>query len=209
MSEDARASFALPAEEAALLALLRAGDAAAYERWVRASAPRVLRVVRRLLRNEQDAQDATQEAFLNAFKHLASFDGSARLSTWLHRIAVNAALMKLRSQRRRPEESIDAQLPRFDAAGEHEHPPWAWAARGDAALGSAELRKAVRAAIDELPDLYRDVLLLRDIEELSTEEAAVALGITVPALKTRLHRARLALRERLDALMRELGGAPE
>ena len=208
MSEP-RAPFALPPEDAALLARLRAGDGAAYERWVRASAPRVLRVLRRLLRNEQDAQDATQDAFLSAFRHLASFDGSARLSTWLHRIAVNAALMRLRSKRRHPEESIDERLPRFDADGQHEHAPWAWAARGDAALGSAEIRKAVRAAIDELPDLHRDVLLLRDIEELTTAEAAAALGITIPALKTRLHRARLALRERLDDLMRELGGAPE
>lgn len=207
MSE-ARVALAPPPEEAALLARLRAGDGDAYERWVRASAPRVLRVARRLLRNEQDAQDATQEAFLSAFKHLDSFDGSSRLSTWLHRIAVNAALMKLRSKRRRPEDSIEDRLPRFDAAGEHEHAPWAWAARGDAALGSAEVREAVRAAIDELPGLYRDVLLLRDIEELTTEEAAAALGITVAALKTRLHRARLALRERLDALMRELGGTP-
>jgi RNA polymerase sigma-70 factor (ECF subfamily) len=201
--------FALPPEDAALLARLRAGDAAAYERWVRASAPRVLRVARRLLRNEQDAQDVTQDAFISAFRHLASFDGSARLSTWLHRIAVNAALMKLRSKRRHPEEPIDERLPRFDAHGEHEHAPWAWAARGDAAVGSAQVRKAVRAAIDELPDLYRDVLLLRDIEELTTEEAARELGITIPALKTRLHRARLALREGLDDLMRELGGAPE
>lgn len=208
MSE-ARAPFALPPDDAALLAQLRAGDAAAYERWVRASAPRVLRVVRRLMRNEQDAQDVTQDAFLSAFRHLASFDGSARLSTWLHRIAVNAALMKLRSQRRRPEESLDDRLPRFGADGEHAHAPSAWAARADGALANAELRKAVRSAIDELPDLYRDVLLLRDIEELSTEEAAVALGISVAALKTRLHRARLALRERLDAWMRELEGAPE
>jgi RNA polymerase sigma-70 factor (ECF subfamily) len=195
-------------EDAALLAQLRAGDAAAYERWVRASAPRLLRVVRRFMRNEQDSQDVVQDAFLSAFRHLASFDGSSQLSTWLHRIAVNAALMKLRSRRRHPEESIDDRLPRFHADGEHEHAPTAWGASGDRALASAELRKAVRAAIDELPDLYRDVLLLRDIEELTTEEAATALGITVAALKTRLHRARLALRERLDDLMHELEGAP-
>lgn len=208
MSE-ARAPFVLPPEEAELLARLRAGDEAAYERWVRESAPRVLRVVRRFMRNEQDAQDVAQDAFLSAFRHLARFDGSARLSTWLHRIAVNAALMKLRSKRRHPEESIEERLPRFDSEGSHEHAPSAWALPGDAALESAEIRKAVRAAIDELPDLYRDVLLLRDIEELSTEEAAAALGITVAASKTRLHRARLALRERLDDLMRELGGAPK
>ena len=205
----AGAPFALPPEDATLLAQLRAGEGAAYELWVRASAPRMLRVARRFMRNEQDAQDVVQDAFLLAFRHLASFDGSARLSTWLHRIAVNAALMKLRSKRRHPEESIDERLPRFHADGQHEHAPTAWAARGDAAVESSELRKAVRAAIDELPELYRDVLLLRDIEELTTEEAAVALGITVAALKTRLHRARLALRERLDDLMRELGGSPE
>jgi RNA polymerase sigma-70 factor (ECF subfamily) len=209
VSDEARAPFALPPEEAALLAQLRAGEPAAYERWVRASAPRALSVARRLLRNEQDAQDVTQEAFFSAFKHLDSFDASSRLSTWLHRIVVNAALMKLRAKRRRPEESIEERLPRFDADGEHTHAPWAWGARGDAAAGNAQLRKAVRAAIDELPDLYRDVLMLRDIEELTTEEAATTLGITVAALKTRLHRARLALRDRLDPLMRELEGAPE
>ncbi len=208
MSE-AIAPFALPPEDAALLVQLRAGDAAAYERWVRASAPRILRVARRLLRNEHDAQDVAQDAFLSAFRHIASFDGSARLSTWLHRIAVNAALMKLRTKRRHPEESIEERLPRFQLDGHHEHTPDSWAPRGDVALANAELRKAVRAAIDELPDLYRDVLLLRDIEELTTEEAAAALGITIAALKTRLHRARLALRESLDGWMRELRGASE
>jgi RNA polymerase sigma-70 factor (ECF subfamily) len=204
-----RAAFVLPAEDAELLATLRSGDGAAYERWVRASAPRVLSVARRLLRNEQDAQEVAQEAFLSAFRHLASFDGSARLSTWLHRITVNAALMRLRTKRRHPEEPIEEMLPRFQADGHHEHAPSAWAAQSERAVASAEVRKAVRAAIDELPEMYRDVLLLRDIEELTTEEAASALGITIAALKTRLHRARLMLRERLDDLMSELEGAPE
>ena len=206
---DAEAAFTMPPDEAELLARLRARDDAAYESWVRASAPRVLGVVRRLLRNEQDAQEVAQDAFLSAFRGLASFDGSARLSTWLHRIAVNAALMRLRTKRRHPEEPIDELLPRFQADGYHEHPPSAWAAHSERAVASAEVRKAVRAAIDELPEIYRDVLVLRDIEELTTEEAAHALGITIAALKTRLHRARLALRERLDDLMRELEGAPE
>ena len=204
-----RAPFALPAEDAALIAELRAGDGAAYERWVRASAPRVLSVVRRLLRNEQDAQEVAQDTFLSAFRAIASFDGSARLSTWLHRIAVNAALMRLRTKRRHPEDPIEELLPRFQADGHHEHAPSAWAVPGERAVASAEVRKAVRGAIDELPDIYRDVLLLRDIEELTTEEAATALGITVAALKTRLHRARLMLRERLDDLMQELEGAPQ
>jgi RNA polymerase sigma-70 factor (ECF subfamily) len=201
-----RPAFVLPPEDAALAAALRAGDSGAYERLVRANAPRLLAVARRMLRNEEDARDVVQDAFLSAFRHIESFDGNSRLSSWLHKIGVNAALMKLRSKRRRPEESIEDLLPKFLADGNHEHEPSPWALGGESALASAEVRKAVRRAIDELPDLYRDVLLLRDIEELSTEEAANALGITIPALKTRLHRARLALRERLDDLLAELGG---
>jgi RNA polymerase sigma-70 factor (ECF subfamily) len=205
---DERAPFALPAEDAALVAELRAGDAKAYERFVRENAPRVLGVARRMMRNDEDARDVVQDAFLSAFRHIGDFDGHSRLASWLHKIAVNAALMKLRAKRRRPEESIEELLPKFLADGNHEQEPSPWAIGGEAATASAELRKAVRRAIDELPDLYRDVVLLRDIEDFSTEEAARALGITIPALKTRLHRARLALRERLDDLLRELGGAP-
>ena len=207
MSE-ARAPIVLEPEEVELLARLRAGDASAYERWVRESAPRVLGVVRRLLRNEADAQEVAQVAFLFAFRGLAKFDGSARLITWLHRIAVNAALMRLRTKRRHPEESIEEQLPRFRADGYHEDEPAPWARSGEAAVASAELRKAVRAAIDELPALFREVLLLRDIEGFSTAETAEGLGLTEAATKTRLHRARLAMRERLDALMQELRGVP-
>ncbi|MBM4383791.1 MAG: sigma-70 family RNA polymerase sigma factor [Deltaproteobacteria bacterium] len=203
-----RAPFALPPEDAALVAELRAGSASAYERFVRENAPRVLGVARRMMRNDEDARDIVQDTFLSAFRHIGDFDGNSRLASWLHRIAVNAALMKLRSKRRRPEESIEELLPKFLADGNHEREPSPWALGGEAATASAEVRKAVRRAIDEMPDLYRDVVLLRDIEDLSTEEAARALGITIPALKTRLHRARLALRERLDDLLRELGGAP-
>ncbi len=195
-------------EERALLARLRRGEERAYEEWVRASAPRVLAVTRRLLRNEEDAQETAQDAFLLAFRGLAGFDGQARLSTWLHRIAVNAALMRLRSKRRHPEESLEelSLLPRFHEDGHHEEQPSEWHLSGEDALASAELRKAVRGAIDELPVLFRDVLLLRDIEGLNTAEVAQGLGISEAAVKTRLHRARLALRERLDPLFRELRG---
>jgi RNA polymerase sigma-70 factor (ECF subfamily) len=208
MTRPPHALAQIPPEETALLERLRAGDEAAYERWVRASAPRVLAVARRLLRNEDDAQEVAQEAFLLAFRGLARFDGSARLSTWLHRITVNAALMRLRTRRRHPEESIESLLPRFHADGEHEETPGPWWRNGEAAVASAELRKGVRAAIDALPPIYRDVLLLRDIEELSTAEVARGLELSEAAVKTRLHRARLALRERLDDLVRELGGSP-
>ena len=101
------------ADEAELVLALRAGDSAAYERLVRTYGNWLLAVARRILHNEEDARDAVQEAFLSAFRGLAKFDGASRLSTWLHRIAINAALMRLRSKRRRPEASLDGLLPRF------------------------------------------------------------------------------------------------
>ncbi len=208
MTSEARTPASIPPDEVALLARLRAGEGTAYEEWVRASAPRVLAVARRLLRNEDDAQEVSQDAFLLAFRGLPKFDGSARLSTWLHRITVNAALMRLRTRRRHPEESIEELLPRFHPDGHHEEEPAPWRLTGEAAVASGELRKAVRTAIDELPEIYRNVLLLRDIEGLTTAEVAEGLRISEAAVKTRLHRARLALREQLDALFRELRGVP-
>lgn len=190
------------AEEAALVAALRNGEAGAYERLVRTQAPRMLAVARRLLRSPDDAEDAVQDAFLSAFRALDRFEGQARLGTWLHRITVNAALMKLRSRRRKPEASLEDLQPRFQEDGHHEALPRRWK-DADRVLASRELRERVREAIDRLPETYRNVLLLRDIEELDTAETAQALGISENAVKTRLHRARVALREVLDPDLRE------
>ncbi len=193
-----------PEEEAALVERLRRGDDGAYEAWVRESTPRMLAVARRMMRSEDDARDVVQEAFVSAFRALDRFQGDARLSTWLHRITVNAALMRLRSKRRRPEESIEDQLPGFLEDGHHERTPVPWQEGGaDALLERDEVRGRVRAAIDELPESYRNVLLLRDIEELDTQEVAKMLELSPGAVKTRLHRARVALREHLDLLLRE------
>jgi len=186
--------------EVQLVARLKQGDAAAFEELVRAHAPPMLAVCRRLLKNhEQDAQDAVQDAFVSVFKSIGSFEGSARLSTWLHRIAVNAALMKLRSKRRRPEKGIEDLLPRFQEDGHYLEPPAPW----DDRVEAAETRAIVREAIDELPDNYRTALLLRDIEQLSNEQAAEILGITPNAVKIRVHRAHQALRTLLDGRFRE------
>ncbi len=155
-------------------------------------------MIRRLLRRNEDAQDALQETFLSAFRGLATFDGKCQLSTWLHRIAVNAALMKLRSQARKPEQSIEQFLPTFYADGHRQNPGPAWRLTADRALEQAETRELVRWAIDQLPDSYRVVLILRDIEQLDAAEAAAHLEIEVGAVKTRLHRARQALRTLLD-----------
>jgi RNA polymerase sigma-70 factor, ECF subfamily len=176
-----------------LLDRLRAGDEAAYEQLVRAETAHLLAVARRILRNEQDAQDAVQQAFLSAFCALSTFNGACRLTTWLHRIVTNAALMKLRSRSHRPEESIDPLLPRFLDDGHHVQQFSEWSVPADARVFRQQAAERVRRAIDELPERYRTVLLLRDIEEIDTAEVAAMLGVTPNAVKVRLHRARQAL----------------
>ena len=194
------------ADEAALLAGLRAGDEAAYEALVRTFCVRLLAVTRRFLRNEEDARDAVQDALLSAFKAIHTFGGQSRLATWLHRIAVNAALQRLRTRERRHEQPIDVLLPQFLPDGHQANPAVEWQEPVDAVLQRRELCDLVRSSIDRLPDDYRTVLLLRDIEELDTEETARLLGLNPGAVKTRLHRARQALRVLLDPHFR--GDAP-
>lgn len=186
------------ADETEFVASLRRGDGLAYERLVRTEGSRLLSVARRLLRNEQDAQDAVQDALVAAFRALPSFEGNSRLSTWLHRIVINVALMRIRSSRRRPEASIEEFLPRFLEDGHHVTQFQEWRLPCDVRLLRSELRQRVRRAIDRLPEAYRTVLLLRDIEQMDTEETAHVLGATPNAVKIRLHRARQALRSLLE-----------
>jgi len=189
-------------QEASLVARLRSGDPDAFEILVRTHMPALLRVARRFMRSEEDARDAVQDAFVSAFKSIGKFESNAQLATWLHRIVINASLMRLRSQRRRPEEDIETLLPRFREDGHQLEPSEPWGETAETILQRSELGSVVRAAIDRLPDTYREVLLLRDIEELSGEEAAAVLGVTPNAVKIRLHRARQALRTLLDPYMR-------
>lgn len=186
--------------ESLLLSRLRAGEEAAFDDLVRLAGGRLLAVARRMLSREEDAEDAVQEAFLSAFKSLDRFDSRSQLTTWLHRITVNVCLMRLRSQRRRggPERSIDELLPTFVEDGHQTRSTPNWKPIATSGIETGEIREIVRARINELPEQYRVVLMLRDIEELSTEETAAALGITANAVKTRLHRARQALRALLE-----------
>jgi RNA polymerase sigma-70 factor, ECF subfamily len=185
-------------DEAQLVQRLRAGDEAAYEVLVRTYSSRLLAVTRRILASEEDAHDAVQEVFISAFRNLARFQGESRLSTWLHRVAVNTALMKLRTRRRHPEDPIEALLPVFLEDGHHVEQFQTWEEPVDAALDRRRTQTLVRTCIDRLPDAYRTVLLLRDIEQMDTEETAAILGDSVNAVKIRLHRARQALRTLLD-----------
>ena len=184
-------------QEAELLEALRAGREEAFETLVRTHSGRMLSVCRRILRNDEEARDAVQEAFVSAFRGIAGFGGTSRLGTWLHRIAVNASLMRLRSKRRRPEESIDELLPAFDDDGHARIEPRDWSASALQLVESRETREFVRDCIDRLPEMYRTVLLLRDIEEMDTSETAEVLGVNEGVVKVRLHRARHALRRLL------------
>ena len=179
-----------PHPEADLLSRLRAGDEDAYEAVVATHTGRLLAVARRFLRSEEDSADAVQEAFVSMFRALPSFRGVALLGTWLYRILVNVCGMKLRSRARRPSASLDQVV---------------LATEDDTAvpLSRAETRARVRACIDQLPENHRNVLILRDIEGHDTETTAALLNIRPGAVKTRLHRARQALRRLLDPLFAE------
>jgi RNA polymerase sigma-70 factor, ECF subfamily len=185
-------------EEGALIAALRDRDPEACEALVRQFGGQMLATARRYLHCDQDCADAVQEAFISAFQAVDKFEGHSKLGTWLHRIVVNACLMKLRRRSRRHEVSIDDLLPTFDKSGHHAQPARQWRRAPEELLFREETRTTVRRCIDMLPDDYRTVLVLRDIEELSTEQAAEILDATPGAIKTRLHRARQALRTLLE-----------
>lgn len=185
--------------EADLLGLLQLGDPAATERFVREHTGRCLAVARRVLSNEADAMDAVQDAFASFFRALPTFNAQSRLSTWLHRIVVNAALMRRRARARRPEVAIEDLTPKYAGDGHRVDPQPAWQASAEELAASAEVREIVRDRIAQLPDEYRNVIWMRDIEGLDTHQTAEALGATPGAIKTRLHRARQALRTLLES----------
>jgi RNA polymerase sigma-70 factor, ECF subfamily len=191
-------------DDVALRRRLQAGDGLAYETLVRRNGGRMLATARRFFAGEQDAADAVQDAFMAAFKAMASFKGDSQLGTWLHRIVVNACLMRRRSQDRHPTVAIDSLLPEFDATGHHRQSIKSFRGSPNDVLATEELRQQVRNGIDRLPAPYREVLTLRDIEEFDTEATAAALGVTPTVVKTRLHRARQALRTLLEPIFQQV-----
>ena len=195
------------ADEVALRRRLQAGDRPAFETLVRQHGGRMLATAQRFFRREQDAADAVQDAFLAAFKAIAAFKGDSQLGTWLHRIVVNACLMRRRSHNRHPAVAIDSLLPEFDATGHYRQSVKSFRKSPADSLATDELRRQVRECIHRLPPLYREVLILRDIEEFDTHVTAEMLGVSTGVVKTRLHRARHALRTLLEPLL-QLGEPP-
>lgn len=184
-------------EDAELVDRLKNGDEEAFAGLLRKYQGKVSRLAMNMTRNRGDAEEVTQDVFLAVYKKIGGFNGRAAFSTWLYRIASNAALMKLRVRRSEPHLSIEEEGPAFTPDGLHAHPIVDWSDLPDKRLFGAEGRRILKEAISALPMDYRVVVVLRDVEGLSNQEVAEILGATVPLVKSRLHRARLVLRERL------------
>jgi RNA polymerase sigma-70 factor (ECF subfamily) len=182
-------------DEHQLVAAAKSGDATAFEELVSRYERKIFRLTMNITRNKEDAEDAMQDAFLKSYSHLKTFQGDSRFYTWLVRIAANEALMRLR--KRRPNQfSLDEPI-----EGDQDLIPRElqdWGPGPEQRFAQTEMREILSGVIEELEPDYRIVFVLRDIEELSTEETAASLGISIPAVKSRLLRARLKLREKLN-----------
>lgn len=181
-----------------LIEKIRTGDYQAFESLVTRYEAKVYRLALRMLRNPQDAEDALQETFLQVFRGLAGFEGRSQFSTWLFRLATNVCLMRIRHRETEPSKLLPLEdyLPKLE---EGDSPQMIeWADRPEDALLSKESREKMMEALDKLPPEYRAVFILRDIEGFSNAETGESLGISVAAVKSRLHRARLALRGMLS-----------
>ena len=191
-----------------LLEALRLREPMAAERLITRYGQRAYRLASRITGNAQDAEEVVQDALCTVVRKIDTFRGESAFGSWLYRIVANAAYHKLRGRQNRWRElSLDDVLPLFDANGCHIAPVADWSSRVDNPAMQAELRTALTAAIDELPATYRSVLVLRDVEGRSNPEIAHALGLTVPVVKTRVHRARLFLRKRLGDYMTTMDAA--
>lgn len=180
-----------------LVGRLKRGENDAFEEIVRRYETKVYSLARGLTHSEEDAQDAMQDAFLSVFKNIGKFKEESSLSTWIYRITVNSSLMKIRKRRQDDKNvSIDDYMPSFDETGHRVAVVPDWHPAVDQLLLNKELGGLLRKWIGELSPEYRTVFLLRDQEGLENEEVAAVLKLSVPAVKSRLHRARIYLRER-------------
>ena len=189
--------------DATLLEALRAGDPAATEMLVDTYGDRVYRLTYRITGSNEDAEEATQDALWTAARKIGSFKGESQFGSWLYRIAANAAYQKLRRRKARAREILlDDVLPALDGDGRHFEPMDDWSRRVDEQALQGELREVLEAAIDALPADYRTALVLHDVEGMSNPDIATALGISLPAVKSRVHRSRLFVRKQLTEYLK-------
>jgi RNA polymerase sigma-70 factor (ECF subfamily) len=190
-------------DETALVAQAKEGDARAFSTLVKRYEAKIFRLAQHITQNREDAEDVLQETFLKAYEHLGQFQGNSKFYTWVVRIAVNQALMKLRRRRTDNSVSLDETIDTGEDTVTREIA--AWGEDPEQQFSREELGEILDGAIQSLAPAYRSVFLLRDVDDLSTEDTAEALGLSVPAVKSRLLRARLQLREKLTRYFKRKG----
>ncbi|MBE9504350.1 MAG: sigma-70 family RNA polymerase sigma factor [Proteobacteria bacterium] len=191
------------AQEARLVQRLKDKDPAAMDELVDAYSGKIFNLSIGLLKKEEDAEDVVQDTLLQVFEKINTFREEAALSSWMYRIALNFSYMKLRKIKRDDYTPLEEYLPKFRSDGMHSMPVQNWAEKGETTLLRKELGEILKDSINSLSEKYRIVLQLRDIDGFSTEEVANITGMTVPAVKSRLHRARLFLREKISTYYRD------
>ena len=196
-------SEAIVSEESGDLALARAGDAQAFSNLIQRYEGKIFRLAQHITQNREDAEDVLQETFLKAYTHLDQFQGNSKFYTWIVRIAVNQALMKLRKRKTDRTVSMDEGIDTGEDIVAREIATWD--PSPEEQYGREELAEILDSAVQSLAPAYRTVFVLRDIEDLSTEETAAALDLSIPAVKSRLLRARLQLREKLTKFFKHKG----
>jgi RNA polymerase sigma-70 factor (ECF subfamily) len=190
-------------DEAAVVAQARLGAAAAFSELLRRYEGKIFRLALHITQNREDAEDVLQEAFLKAYEHLDQFQGQSKFYTWIVRIAVNQALMKLRKRKSDRSVSLDDTIDTGEGTVAREIA--VWDENPEERYSREEINQILSSSIDGLAPIYRAVFVLRDVDELSTEETAEALGLSVPAVKSRLLRARLQLRDKLTCYFKRKG----
>ena len=190
-------------DEAAIVAQARLGDAKAFTDLLRRYEGKIFRLAQHITQNREDAEDVLQEEFLKAYEHLDQFQGQSKFYTWIVRIAVNQALMKLRKRKSDRSVSLDETIDTGEDTVAREIA--AWDENPEQQYSREEINEILSSAIDGLAPIYRAVFVLRDVDDLSTEETAEALELSVPAVKSRLLRARLQLRDKLTRYFKRKG----
>ena len=191
-------------EELALVQAAKRGEVSAFEQLVKRYDRNIFRIAQHITQNREDAEDVTQDAFLKAYENLEQFQGNSKFYTWLVRIAVNESLMKLRRRRSDRTVSLDEDIKTDEDTMPREVADWS--PNPEQLYKQGELKEILRKTVQGLPASFRTVFVLRDVEGLSTEETAEALNLSIPAVKSRLLRARLQLRERLNKYFRKAKG---
>jgi len=179
------------------------GNLKAYDKIVEIYQKKIYGLSFNLTRNQMDAQDVTQEVLLTLFRKIKLFQGKSAFSSWVYRITVNASYMRLRSKKKEPNVSIDELMPSFNSSGFQQEKIQDWSEDTQSLIFNNETRDEINKAVNLLPEKEKVVFLLRDIEGLSTEKTGEVLDLTVPAVKSRLHRARLFLRKKLSNYFEE------